>query len=134
MTDKAEAPLTVSQILDLPLHVVEIDAQDMVQTPRKDLYLNIPHHGRKNILFIGSDECFACLMSSKFMAGQAQSRTKCLVYKIDNNAEKNKHILAGLFGINYRIPKYFIELESTQLVPWDGQNMSINQMCHDLQS
>jgi hypothetical protein len=117
----------------LSIHIVEIDAQDMVQTPRKDLYLNIPHHGRKNILFIGNDECFACIMSSHFLAGQVQQNMGCIIYKIDSNAAKNKNILAGLFGENYRIPKYFIELENTQLVPWEGNTMNQKQLQHDLQ-
>lgn len=120
---------TIANILEMPLHVVNISATDIVLTPKKDMFLNLPHSGKKNILVVGSDECMACLVSLHYMAGQVQKNMGCVIYKIDSN----KQSLTGLFGINYRIPKYFIELENTQLVPWNGNNMNVNQLQHDLQ-
>ncbi|RYE24828.1 MAG: hypothetical protein EOP45_05415 [Sphingobacteriaceae bacterium] len=82
---------------------------------------------------IGNDDCMACIVSSRYMAGQVQQNMKCIVYKIDSNAKQNQKLLTGLFGSQYAVPKYYIEHENTQLTPWSGNNMNFKQLQHDMQ-
>jgi len=114
----------MSKMLEIPVEYKEIPASLLHFDPAiEHLFLNLPHRGGKNIVVVGSESCGACVLSLQQLAGSSQQVTKCEIYKIDAMKEENKKKLTLLFGSNYLIPMYFIELENRQLIAWSGDTL-----------